>query len=156
MIEYLLQTLWTNWKKTHKWKTVSQSSQYGAVGSAISLQRQDAGSIPGQQGGLRIQCCFSCGVGCNCSLDLILGLGPPYAQRWTKKKRGRQYLKSCDDYICGLRHERQKLTKKNCSNGKPRKLYHARSLYQSQCRDQFPEIRINTARNSGSCGQERY
>ena len=29
--------------------------------------------------GLRIQHCHNCGIGCDCSSDLILGLGAPYA-----------------------------------------------------------------------------
>ena len=39
-----------------------------------------------QHSGLRIQHCHSCGLGCDCSLDLIPGLGPPYAMGRPKMK----------------------------------------------------------------------
>ena len=35
--------------------------------------------------GLRIWRCCSCGLGCNCGVDLILGLGMPYTLEWPKK-----------------------------------------------------------------------
>ena len=38
-------------------------------------------------GGLRIPSCRSCGIGCNCGLDLILSLGIPYALGQPKKER---------------------------------------------------------------------
>ena len=38
---------------------------------------------------LRIWLCGSCGIGCNCSLDLIPGLGNPKKGKKEKKKRHR-------------------------------------------------------------------
>ena len=37
--------------------------------------------------GLRIQHCRSCSSSCSCSLELIPGLGTPYAAGWPKKKK---------------------------------------------------------------------
>ena len=34
---------------------------------------------PARHSGLRIQCCHSCGLGCNCGSDLIPGSGTAYA-----------------------------------------------------------------------------
>ena len=42
---------------------------------------------PAWHSGLRIQHFCSCGVGCNCSSDLILGPGIPYAMGQSKKKK---------------------------------------------------------------------
>ena len=36
---------------------------------------------------LRIQCCCSYSLGCDCHSDLIPGLGIPYATRWPKRKK---------------------------------------------------------------------
>jgi len=41
--------------------------------------------------GLRIYCCRSCGLGGNCSSDLIPGPRTPYAKGWPKRKtKGKQ------------------------------------------------------------------
>ena len=42
---------------------------------------------PVWHGGLRIWCCHSCSISCNCGLDLIPGLGTPCADGWPKKKK---------------------------------------------------------------------
>ena len=39
---------------------------------------------PAQHSGVRIQHCHSCGVGQDCSLDLIPGLGAPHAMGQSK------------------------------------------------------------------------
>ena len=57
---------------------------------------------PAQHSGLRIWCCHSCGVGCNCSLDLIPDLETPYAKRWPKKKKIYILLYSTGNYIQSL------------------------------------------------------
>lgn len=36
---------------------------------------------------LRIQCCRSCSLGCDCNLDLIPGLETPYALGQPKQKK---------------------------------------------------------------------
>ena len=43
--------------------------------------------------GLRIQCCHSCGLGQDLSLDLIPGLGTPYAAGVTKKRKKKKERK---------------------------------------------------------------
>ena len=74
-------------------KMIMGSSCCGTTGSVVSLQRQEAGLIPGPaQWVKRIWCCHSCsGVDCNCASDLIPGLATPYAMRRPKKKK-----KKCD------------------------------------------------------------
>ena len=47
---------------------------------------------PAQCSGLRIHHCCRCGLGHNCDLDLIPGLGTPYAA-WQPKKGGKFFLK---------------------------------------------------------------
>ena len=42
--------------------------------------------------GLGIQYCHSCGIGCNCGLHLIPGLGIPYASGRPKKQRRKRVL----------------------------------------------------------------
>ena len=42
---------------------------------------------PAWHGGLRIWYCCSCGLGLNCSSDLILGPGTPYAAGQPKNKK---------------------------------------------------------------------
>ena len=42
---------------------------------------------PAQWGRWKIQCCWSCGVGCDCDLDLIPGLGTPICHRAAKKEK---------------------------------------------------------------------
>ena len=63
------------------------SSRCGATGLVMSLERQDAGSSPGQNSGLRIQSFHSCSIGHNCGLDLIPDQGTPYAMEQSKKKK---------------------------------------------------------------------
>ena len=53
------------------------SSYCGAMGLVSSLQHQDAGSIPGPAQWVKGSGVAT--VGCKCSLDLIPGLGTPYA-----------------------------------------------------------------------------
>lgn len=67
------------------------SSCYGAKGSAASwgvLGRR----FGSWHGGLRIQCCHSCNFGCSYGLDLIPGLGAPYAAGHPKNTCGRLYM----------------------------------------------------------------
>ena len=47
---------------------------------------------PSQQSDLRIQHCSTCGIGLNCSLDLIPGPGTPYAQGWKKRKKNKRIM----------------------------------------------------------------
>ena len=67
------------------------SSCYGATELAVSLQPQDAGSIPGLVG---IQ---YCGVGHNCGSDLIPGPQTLYAMGQPKKK-GKKEKKERKNY----------------------------------------------------------
>jgi len=61
---------------TSVFKTSLRSACCGTTGSVASLQRQEAGSIPGPpQGVRRIWHCYSCSRGCNCGSDLIPGPG---------------------------------------------------------------------------------
>ena len=55
--------------------------------------------------GLRIPCCHSCSISCNCGLDPIPGPGTPYAEGWPKKKKNnKKFFKGRDQAIsCGLR-----------------------------------------------------
>ena len=41
---------------------------------------------PAQHSGLRIRCCYSCGIGHNCGLDLTPGPGTPYNIGQERKK----------------------------------------------------------------------
>ena len=45
-----------------------------------------------QHGGLKDPTCPSCGVGCSCGLDLIPGLGTPYAVGQPKKIERKKYI----------------------------------------------------------------
>lgn len=45
---------------------------------------------PAQHSGFSIWCCHSCSLGGSCSLNLIPGLGTPYATWWPKKKEERE------------------------------------------------------------------
>ena len=62
------------------------------VPSMAQWDRQHLGSAgtqvwsPAQHSGLTIRCCCSFGLDGNCSSDLILGLGTPYAKRQQKEK----------------------------------------------------------------------
>ena len=47
-----------------------------------------------QHSGLRIQRCFSCGLGHDCRSDLISGLGIPYASGRPKKKKKKKKKKA--------------------------------------------------------------
>ena len=49
---------------------------------------------------LRIQCYHTCGVGCNCSSDLISGSGTPYAAGRPKKKKKKE--RKLGSKICTL------------------------------------------------------
>ena len=53
------------------------SSILGALGMQIQSLVQHSG--------LRIQCCYSCSLGCSCSSDLIPGPRTPYASGQPKK-----------------------------------------------------------------------
>ena len=44
-----------------------------------------------QHRGLRIQRCYSCSLGHICGLDLIPGLGTPYAMGWPKKEKKKKF-----------------------------------------------------------------
>ena len=44
--------------------------------------------------GLRIWRCHSCGLGCDCSSDLIPGLGTPHATSWPKLKQTNKNLEA--------------------------------------------------------------
>ena len=48
---------------------------------------------PPQQNRLRIRHCHSCGVGHNYGLDLMPGLGTPYATGWPKKREKKKKRK---------------------------------------------------------------
>ena len=78
-----------------------QSSHYGALGSAVSLGCWDTGSIPSLDSGLRIQCYGSCGIDCNCGLDLIPRPRTLYAVGWQKsrgeERRGKERRGKSDD-----------------------------------------------------------
>ena len=56
---------------------------------------------PSWHSGLRIQCCQSCGLGCNCGLDLIPGQGTPHATGQPKRKRKRKKKKKKQGYAKG-------------------------------------------------------
>ena len=48
--------------------------------------------FPAQHSGFRIRCCHSCSFGRSCGLDLIPGLGTPYAtSSQTRKKKERKH-----------------------------------------------------------------
>ena len=63
------------------------SSRCGATGWAASWACWTQVRSLARHSGLRIPHCCSCGLGPNCGLDLIPGLGTPYATGWPKKKR---------------------------------------------------------------------
>ena len=48
---------------------------------------------------LRIQCCHSCGIGCNYGSDLIPGPGTPYATGCPKRKRKKDSLSDIQIYL---------------------------------------------------------
>ena len=64
-----------------------RSSRYGTRGSAASWEHWDMSSVPSQHNGIEIQCRHSCGLGQDCGLDLIPGVGAPYAEGWPKMKK---------------------------------------------------------------------
>ena len=66
-------------------KSEDVSSCCGATGLVVSWECSDANLA--WHSGLRIGCCCSWGLGCNCGLDLIPGLGSPYAAGRPKKKK---------------------------------------------------------------------
>ena len=59
------------------------------MGSVASWERWEADSIPAWLRGLSIRHCYGCSSGCNCSSDLIPGLGTPCAtgqEGWQERK----------------------------------------------------------------------
>ena len=48
---------------------------------------------PAPGSGLRACCCHGCGAGCDCGLDLIPGLGTPYAMGQPEKKKAKKKKK---------------------------------------------------------------
>ena len=68
------------------------SSHCGAMGSVASLESQDGDSIPAQHSQLRIWHCHSSGTGHSGSLDLISGLGGPYASGVDKREEKKIFL----------------------------------------------------------------
>ena len=60
----------------------SKELPHGTMGSAVSQEHWDVGSIPHQA-----QWVEDPGVGHNCSSDLIPGQGTPHATGWPKKKK---------------------------------------------------------------------
>ena len=67
------------------------NSHCGTTGIGSALGVLDVGLIPVPHSGLRIQCC------CSCVLDLIPGLGTPYAAGQPKKKKKKKL-----ENLCGL------------------------------------------------------
>ena len=57
---------------------------------AASLEHEDTGLILARNSGLKIQCCQSCGIGHNFSLDLVSGPGTPYAKGQSDKNKTKQ------------------------------------------------------------------
>ena len=68
-------------------KIGTRSSRCGAMGLAVSWEHWDAGSISGLAQWVRIWCCCSCGLGPNCSLDLIPGSSICCGEAKKKKKK---------------------------------------------------------------------
>ena len=68
------------------------SSRCHTVGSVGFGECWDAGSTPSMPSGLRIRCCHSCSLGCNCGSDLIPGLGTPYAKGQPKKRKRKKEM----------------------------------------------------------------
>lgn len=76
------------------------------TGLVVSLERWNSGSIPARQVRLRIQHCHSCGLGGNCSSDLIPVPVTPYAMGQPKRRgkkvfvglpsQTRPYKHTCD------------------------------------------------------------
>ena len=62
-------------------------NRIGRIGSLGSTGTQVRS--PARHGGLRIPCICSCGLGCNCSSDLIPGWETPYALGQPKKEKKR-------------------------------------------------------------------
>ena len=60
--------------------------------------------FPAQYGGLRIQFCHSCGVGCSCGLDSVSGLGTSkccwYSHKKKKKKKKTRRVSAWKKDIC--------------------------------------------------------
>ena len=67
-----------------------KSEQGSKMGLAVSWEHWDASLIPAQHSGLRMWHCCSCSVGQNCGLDLVYGLGNPYASGRPKKKKNKK------------------------------------------------------------------
>ena len=64
------------------------------TGLAVSLQRQDVGSIPSPAQWVKGPNQHCCNVDCNCCLDLIPGLGTPDAAGQPKKKQTNKQRKT--------------------------------------------------------------
>ena len=75
-------------------KKTSQSSHSGTMDWQHLWSAGMQVQSPAQHSGLRIQCCHSYRVGCNCSLDLIPGPGTPYTMGRPKKKGKKKPLRS--------------------------------------------------------------
>ena len=66
------------------------------VPAAAQLNQWHLGSTgtqvqsPAQHSGLRIQCCRSCGLGCNCGLNPDPGPETPHASGWPKRKKKKE------------------------------------------------------------------
>ena len=76
------------------------------MGLVASWEHWDAGSIPAQHSVLRIQCCFSWSLGCNCSLDLILA--QELQMLWGGQKKPKSKQKTPYKLIKIIQPEKQK------------------------------------------------
>ena len=70
------------------------------MGSVVSWESWDAALSPARHSGLRIgHSRRSCSLGGTCGLDLIPGLGTPYATGRPKKKKAHLYLITLKTYL---------------------------------------------------------
>ena len=76
---------WATVPKTFKTPKLG-SSLCGTMGSAASWELLSAGSIPGWHSGLRVQHCYSCGLGHNSGSELIPGWVTPYVKGQPNKQ----------------------------------------------------------------------
>ena len=76
------------------------------MGSVASWEPWDTGSIPSLEQWVKDPTLHSSSLGCKCGLDLIPGLGTPYAEGQRKKKKKKKKKSSLifsfkpDFYIC--------------------------------------------------------